>query len=354
MFSEEVKNLSRKIFATLIFITAIPDSSDRIVEAPKPPHAFNGESIHAVIDFRNDLYNHKGLPGGFSYEMVRHFAKDQNIPVRISVSRKSENYVDSIRNGSADILIRKLADSLRTTDLIGSVSADNYTYWAVRADKAVDMKEINIWLTMMKETKEYRDLRSRFYSQYDPERRLRTEYRSPRLSPYDAMFKKHAMHLGWDWRLLAAVTYQESKFAINTFSHRGAQGLMQVMPRTGAYYGITDLLDPEKNIEVGCKHLARLQRMFSGEEFPEEERVKFTLASYNAGEGRIADCRNLARLRGADDTKWDEVVTVIPEMRYPSILSEDSVKFGRFIGTETINYVSGIMDIYESFCEICP
>ena len=86
----------------------------------------------------------------------------------------------------------------------------------------------------------------------------------------------------------------------------------------------------------------------------EEEKIKFVLASYNAGEGRIADCRNFAASRNLDNTKWEDILQVIPEMRKSSILEVECVKFGRFNGTETINYVDNIMRIYSAFCEICP
>lgn len=351
MLSENAKSLLRKFLATLLFIVSIPDSRDREDEAWDVP--FEGKEIHVVIDFRNDLYGSYGLPGGFSYEMVKTFAKDQKLQARISIAGAKKNYLDSILAGSVDILIRKRQDTIRHPEILNSIDVDKLTYWAVRYDRALDLKEINLWLSMMRETREYREMKTRFYSLYDPYKRLNRGHRSKRLSPYDPLIKKHAEHIGWDWRLLAAVMYQESKFAINTFSHRGAQGLMQVMPKTGEYYGITDLLDPEKNIEAGCRHISRLQKMFPEDEFLPEERIKFTLAAYNAGEGRIADCRNFAIARGLDSTRWEDIVTLIPEMRYDSILSENSVKFGRFMGHETIDYVSSIMSIYEAFKEIC-
>lgn len=356
MLSEQGKNLSRKLAATILFLSIVPDGRelfDSSTSESVQGFADDG-TITCIIDFRNDLYNAQGLPGGFSYEMATNFAAAQELPVRIRVSKKGENSVDSLLQGKADILIRKVEDTLQTSEIVQSISIDRHTIWAVSHERLSDLQEINLWLSIEKGSRRYMNLRNRFYTQYDPFIRLAREVRSPRLSPYDDIIRKHAKHLGWDWRLLAAVMYQESKFAINTFSARGACGLMQVMPNTGAYYGITDLLDPDNNLEAGCRHLGRLQKMFSPEEFTPEERIKFTLAAYNAGEGRIADCRNFAQSRSLDSTKWDEIVKVIPEMRLDSILSEDSVKLGRFRGTETINYVSSIMEIYSAFCQICP
>jgi membrane-bound lytic murein transglycosylase F len=168
------------------------------------------------------------------------------------------------------------------------------------------------------------------------------------------LFLKYAKELGWDWRMLAAVIYQESRFSINSRSFRGAQGLMQVMPATGEYYGIDDLLDPESNLIAGTSHLKRLQRIFSKYDLEKTELIKFTLAAYNAGEGRIIDCRNFARSRSIDNSRWDEIVSIIPLMREDSILEEESVKLGKFQGYETIEYVDRIFAIYDAFCSICP
>jgi membrane-bound lytic murein transglycosylase F len=154
--------------------------------------------------------------------------------------------------------------------------------------------------------------------------------------------------------MLAAVIYQESKFSINSTSHRGAKGLMQIMPQTGSYYGVNDLLNPDSYIEAGVKHLKRLQNMLKKDGLEGDELVKFTLAAYNAGEGRIIDCRNLAASRQMDNTSWDSIVNIIPLMREDSILEDKAVKLGKFQGHETIAYVDQILSHYAAFCEICP
>ena len=94
--------------------------------------------------------------------------------------------------------------------------------------------------------------------------------------------------------------------------------------------------------------------MFKKEGLEGEELIKFTLAAYNAGEGRIIDCRNLAASRQFDNMSWEETIKVIPFMREDSILEEESVKLGKFQGHETIAYVEQIFSHYSAFCEICP
>ena len=94
--------------------------------------------------------------------------------------------------------------------------------------------------------------------------------------------------------------------------------------------------------------------MFAKYDLDHEELIKFTLAAYNAGEGRIMDCRNFAESQGVDNTRWDEVVKVIPMMREDSILQEESVKLGKFQGHETIDYITSVMSHYQAICQICP
>ena len=86
----------------------------------------------------------------------------------------------------------------------------------------------------------------------------------------------------------------------------------------------------------------------------EQERIRFTLAAYNAGEGRIKDCRSLARANRLDENTWSDIVKVIPMMSDDSILDDENVKLGKFKGTETIAYVDNVLALYDAICQICP
>ena len=216
------------------------------------------------------------------------------------------------------------------------------------------MRQINIWISHITESDELQEITRRYSGAFNPIRRAERGVRTNTVSPYDDIIKEHAATLGWDWRMLAAVVYQESKFSINSKSRRGARGLMQVMPSTAEYYGIDDLLDPAKNLKAGTSHLKRLQNMLNRSGLDQTELIKFTLAAYNAGEGRIADCRNFAASMEVDNNRWDEIVRIIPLMREDSILEEESVRLGKFQGHETIAYIDSIMAIYEAICTICP
>ena len=176
-----------------------------------------------------------------------------------------------------------------------------------------------------------------------------------RLSPYDSLIRAHADSLGWDWHLLAAVIYQESRFNTEARSSRGAEGLMQMMPATARKYGVTDPLDPEQSIAAGARMLGKLIRRYYPVGDNMTERYKYALAAYNAGVGRIDDCLRVARLLGTDTSYWLNVVNhALPRMQDETILASGAVRSGPFRGEETVRYVDSVISLYQRFCRICP
>ncbi len=115
--------------------------------------------------------------------------------------------------------------------------------------------------------------------------------------------------------MLTALIWQESQFHIEAQSRRGAVGLMQLMPRTADRFQADNLLDPEVSIRTAVTYLKHLQNMFRPYTSDRQELMKFTLAAYNAGEGRIKDCMNYAASIGAPHSRWEDIVAVIPDMR---------------------------------------
>ena len=313
---------------------------------------FAGKEIVCAIDLCDDMYGSHGLETGFNYQMINRFATDNRCDVRIVAATRNENWLDSLKHGTVDIVITHDEEVSEDDGLNLSRNMDDCTVWAVREES--QLKQVNSWISHITSHDYYHSTKKEYTGSFNPYRKAERGIRTGTLSPYDDMIKDHAAELGWDWRMLAAVIYQESKFSINSRSHRGAQGLMQVMPQTAAYYGIDDLLDPEKNLYAGTSHLKRLQRLYSKYEMSSEERIKFTLAAYNAGEGRVADCRNFAASLEKDSNCWEEIVSIIPLMREDAILAEESVKLGKFNGNETIAYIDSIMSLYNAFCTICP
>ena len=355
-FTEKVQRRSRNAIFVLTIICLTPlCEKGRTLSGAHSINAFAEEELTCVIDLVNEMYSSYGLETGLNYQLINEFAKDNHCRVKIIAARATDNYMDSLRRGDVDIVITNEKELYTSSDSISILNEMNdRSVWAVTDGNANKIRQFNNWIGHMKNSGKYENLQNIYLGTHNPQKRAERGVTTSRVSPYDKLIQKHAKTLGWDWRMVAAVIYQESKFSINSRSSRGAQGLMQVMPQTGTYYGVDNLLDPEQNIIAGTSHLKRLQKMFSKYDLTHEELIKFTLAAYNAGEGRVIDCRNLAAAKGFDNTKWEEIVKVIPMMREDSILEEESVKLGKFQGHETIDYIESVMSHYNAICQICP
>lgn len=296
-----------------------------------------------------------GLTVGYNYELLQRFAASQNDTISsITLARPGSNYLDSLKAGSVDIVVLPFDGTFSDDSILVSRPLDSLTMWVVRCDRKDGLAEINSWLEEFEESDEFQTIHDDYFHRINPFKASAQNRKSDHISPYDDILKAYAGEIGWDWRLLAALVYQESKFHIEASSHRGAEGLMQMMPRTARRFEVTNSLDPEQNIKAGAEYLSRLKRKFSKEAANSTELCKFMLAAYNAGEGRVDDCINYAKSQGAESATWDGIVSVIPAMREESILEEDTVKFGIFKGRETIAYVDSVMSLYEHYKRICP
>ena len=171
------------------------------------------------------------------------------------------------------------------------------------------------------------------------------------ISPYDALFRKYAPLLGWDWQLLASIAYQESKFDPHVVSWAGAEGLMGIMPNTARQLGVTphELKDPAVGIRTGVDCLRRFRQGFSEITDP-NEKIKFTLAAYNAGIGHVYDAQRLARKYGKDPTRWDgHVAEYIRLKNDPEYYNDPVCKHGYLRGQETYQYVQEIIYRYHYY-----
>ena len=350
--TEKVQRRLRNVFITLTIICLTPlCEKGRILNGAQSVNAFAGQEILCVLDLGNEMYGSHGLEAGLNYRLVNEFAAASHCNVTVISAGKDDNYLDSLRLGKADIVITHDCD----LDGLQTLYRLNDCSWWVMADSDHEKSsQINFWIANMKASGRLQKLQTLYSTSSNPHKRAERGITSSVICPYDEIIKRHSKRLGWDWRMVAAVVYQESKFSICSSSPRGAQGLMQVMPGTGRYYGVENLLDSEQNIIAGTSHLKRLQKLFSKYDLEQEELTKFTLAAYNAGEGRIMDCRNLAESKGFDNGKWENIVKVIPMMRDDSILEDGAVKLGKFQGHETIDYIDNVMSHYRAICQICP
>jgi len=311
------------------------------------------ESLVCVFEMNRKMPDYSRMDTGYNYELLSNFSTTYHCTTKAYPAQDSTDYVEMLRDGGIDILICNRTDTLDLTGIYCSQPMEHGVVWLMRKERDRDIKQLDSWMRYASnEAGITTQLKKRFYRTFNPHSRYDRGMHSSVISPYDDLIQKYAVQLGWDWRMLAAVIYQESMFAIGTSSHRGAFGLMQMVQNTADIYGETDLMDPEKSIAAGTRHLVKLQRFFIDTDIVPSERIKFTIAAYNAGLARVADIRNLAAMMGINCNSWERAVSVIPYMRDREILNEEAVKCGIFQGYETIKYVESTLRIYNQFVEL--
>lgn len=327
-------------------IVASAIASHRPKEEPQPSLLH----ISSILDIRASQDTTHALLTGYHYNLLKKFAAANGKTMDIRLSDLDMSPIDSLLAGTVDLVVVPWNDSLVIDSTIFSIPLDSSAVWVMRSDCEPEMIAANIWLGNHIGSPEDSVDRTRFFHPFG----YRHAGYSDFISPYDSLMKVHADSIGWDWRMLAAIVYIESWFHIEARSYRGAEGLLQLMPKTAERLGADNTLDPELSIMAGARYLGKLARRYKGVGDNMSEWFKYTVAAYNAGEGRIDDCINYTRYRGLDTAFWMNVEDIIPEMNDESILESGVVKCGTFKGVETIAYVEQAARAYNRICEICP
>lgn len=168
------------------------------------------------------------------------------------------------------------------------------------------------------------------------------------ISPFDDHFRMHASLMRWDWELLAAMAWKESRFDSTATSRKGAQGIMQIMPRTGKRLGLDSASVMGDHIRAAVLYLGRLDTLWMRAIPDREQRLRFVLASYNAGPGHIIDAQRLARLLGLDPDRWEHnverAVLLLSKPRYYML---PEMKNGYCKGSQVFHYVRDVVHMYR-------
>ncbi len=172
-----------------------------------------------------------------------------------------------------------------------------------------------------------------------------------RLSEYDDLFRAHAPAVGWDWRLLASLAYQESRFDPRARSWAGAQGILQLMPATAREMNVENPWDPEQNVAGGVRYIDWVTDRWRDIITDEDQRRRFVLASYNVGFGHVGDARRLAEKHGDDPNDWHDVAYWLLQKSRPEIFRDPVVRYGYARGLEPVAYVALILERYEHYLE---
>lgn len=166
-----------------------------------------------------------------------------------------------------------------------------------------------------------------------------------KLPRYADAFRREADRNGIDWRLLAAVAYQESLWDPAAQSPTGVQGLMQLTLDTAMQLGIADRTDPMSSIRGGALYLRQVLDQLPAS-VPEPDRTWMALAAYNAGLAHVLDARRLAAKRGGDPDSWPDVRANLALLKQPHWYSQTRYGYARG-ATQAIIYVRHVRRYYD-------
>lgn len=160
-----------------------------------------------------------------------------------------------------------------------------------------------------------------------------------RLPKWQGLIEEVAAEFQMDWRLLAAISYQESHWNPRARSPTGVRGMMMITQRTARELGVSNRMDPRQSLRGGARFLKNLQRRIPTD-ILEPDRTWMALAAYNIGMGHLEDARILTERRGLDPHLWEDVRRTLPDLQDPDIYP--SVRFGFARGREAVTYVDNI------------
>lgn len=227
--------------------------------------------------------------------------------------------------------------------------------WAVREDNPKLLATLDEYLEAQPGSRFFNVLRRKYFENRRMLERGRSTWRSDRsgrLSPWDDVVREAAARHSLDWRLVAAVMYQESRFDPRSRSWAGAVGLMQLMPATAQSLGVDDLRDPKQSIRAGAAYLRWLLDRF-GRDLPLAARLRFALASYNVGYEHVRDARRLAERMGWSPDVWEgSVARALALLEQPEYHRE--ARFGYCRGRSAVAYVREVERLYRVYAEHVP
>ncbi|HHJ4328352.1 TPA: membrane-bound lytic murein transglycosylase MltF, partial [Klebsiella pneumoniae] len=221
--------------------------------------------------------------------------------------------------------------------------------WAVAAgDDRSLLDEIDRFLARAEHNGLLQRLKERYYGHVDVLGYVGAytfaQHLQQRLPRYEADFRKAAQKHQTDWRLLAAIGYQESLWTPDATSKTGVRGLMMLTQATAEAMGVANRLDPRQSIAGGAKYFTLVHGGLT-EDMSEPDRTWFALAAYNIGIAHLSDARKLAVAEGLDPNKWLDVQKMLPRLAQKQWYSK--TRYGYARGGEAVSFVRNVRRYYD-------
>lgn len=214
--------------------------------------------------------------------------------------------------------------------------------------------EADEYFASIRESGRLEQIMDRYYAHRDgmnPQiRRNFTRRYETHFKNYRALFRQAGRNTQLDWRLLAAIAYQESQWDPNAVSPTGVKGLMMLTKATADVMKIADREDPAQSIAAGARYLVRLQKRFR--HVAEPDRTWLALAAYNIGYGHVLDAQQIVRIQGGNPNLWVDVKQALPLLTQAKWHSQ--VRHGYARGRAPVLYVEKVRRYYELLKSLTP
>lgn len=241
-------------------------------------------------------------------------------------------------------------------DVTLQISFPQNIAWAVRKGTEEWKEFLNKWLAEFRETRKYHHIYYKYFESPRIVERMTSEFNSisgGKISKYDGMIKEIAKEYNWDWRLISAIIYHESRFNESAGSWTGAYGLMQIMPATAEAFGVENIENPKQNVKGGILLLNSLNNQFLKNIPDSTQRVKFVLAAYNIGLGHVNDAQRLAEKYGKNPLIWENNVEIyLQHKAEEKYFKDEVVRWGYCRGEEATKFVRNVTNNYRQYVNI--
>ncbi len=280
----------------------------------------------------------------------------------IEVPIETEQLIKMVSRGEIDYtvadeniaLLNKKEDPVLNVEI--AISNMETQAWVVRKESVELRNEISLWMKNFRTSRKYAILVNKYYKGSRTLGMINSDYYYPetgRISPYDEIFKAEAAKIDWDWKLLASMAYQESRFNPKARSWAGAFGIMQLMPLTASRFGVNPESPTASQIRASVSLIKWLDKQFENIITDDQERIKFILAAYNVGYGHVKDAMVLTEKYGRDPKIWeDNVEYYLLKKAEPEYYKDPDVRNGYARGSETYKYVKDILYRYNHYLNI--
>lgn len=243
-------------------------------------------------------------------------------------------------------------------DVQTNISFPQKLAWVVNQESDTLTRLINNWIVDFKTTTKFKILYNKYFNNPKSAKIFDSDFyfqETGKISPFDDSFKKYSKKINWDWKLIASLVYQESRFVVDAKSWAGAYGLMQLMPATAGRFNVDTSSAPVENIRAGIDFIKWLDRQLIKTITDSLERKYFILASYNVGLGHVLDAMRLAKKYDKDPNIWfDNVELYLALKAKPKYYLDPVVRYGYCRGYSATAYVKEITERYKHYNNLTP